>query len=346
MRFFRALPGRHLGLTLACLLFLLFYGTYNLYHPKGFTPAVLIQNANESFALVMAAMAQTVPVLAGGLDLSVGAVMTMVSCLASYLLAGSPAAMLGGAALCLATGALAGFLNGCVVVYGRLQPIVATLATGAIYLGIALWLRPTPGGAVDQDLAWALTNDLRELAATYGWLEGGEAAWFQPFAWLPVPLLLLVLVVLLVWLPFRETVTGRTVYAVGSSEPAAYMSGLAVGRARLAAFTLAGFFAGVGGLYLAIQTSSGNADVPQAGAYTLNSIAAVVIGGTSLMGGSGGAVGSLVGALVLRAISFNFRIFDVPPLVQPLFEGIVLLAAVSLGAGRVLRVKNRLQLMT
>lgn len=337
--------GRHLGLTLAVLLFLLFYGVYNLFHPKGFTTAVLIQNTNESFALVMAAMAQTVPVLAGGLDLSVGAVMTMVNCLASYLLAGSPAAMLGGALACLATGALAGFLNGCVVVYGRLQPIVATLATGAVYLGVALWLRPTPGGAVDQDLAWALTNDLSELAGTYGWLDG-EATWFQAIAWLPVPLVLMILVVLLVWLPFRETVTGRTVYAVGSSEPAAFMSGLAIDRARLAAFTLAGFLAGTGGLYLAIQTSSGNADVPQAGAYTLNSIAAVVIGGTSLLGGSGGAVGSLVGALVIRAISFNFRIFDVPPLVQPLFEGIVLLAAVSLGAGRVFRVKNRLQLMT
>jgi ribose transport system permease protein len=337
--------GRHLGLALAIVLFLLFYGVYNHLHPKGFGGAVLIQNANESFALVMAAMAQTVPVLAGGLDLSVGAVMTLVNCLASHLLAGPPAAILLGMVACLAAGALAGFVNGCVVVYGRLQPIIATLATGAIYLGLALYLRPTPGGEIDQDLGWAMTNDLYELAATYGWFDGGEAAWFQPIAWLPVPLIVMVLVVILVWLPFRNTVTGRTVYAVGSNESASFMSGLAIDRARLAAFTLGGFFAGVGGLYLAIQTSSGNADVPQAGAYTLNSIAAVVIGGTSLMGGSGGAVASLVGALVIRAISFNFRIFDVPPLVQPLFEGLVLLAAVSLGAARVFRIKNRLQLM-
>ena len=153
-----------------------------------------------------------------------------------------------------------------------------------------------------------------------------------------------VLVVLIVWLPFRASVTGRGVYAVGSSEGAAYMSGLPIERSKLAAFTLAGLFAGIGGLYLAFQTSSGNADVPQAGAYTLNSIAAVVIGGTSLMGGSGGAIGSLIGALVLRAISFNFRIFDIQPLLQPLFEGLVLLAAVSLGAARTFRVKNRLEL--
>jgi ribose transport system permease protein len=337
--------GRNLGLALAILLFVLFYGVYNSLHPKGFSPAVLIQNSNESFALVMAAMAQTVPVLAGGLDLSVGAVMTLVNCLASHVMTGSPAMLVTGTVVCLAVGALAGFINGCVVVYGRLQPIIATLATGAVYLGIALYLRPTPGGDIDQDLAWALTNDLYELAATYGWFDGGDAPWFQPVAWIPMPLILAVLVVVLVWLPFRATVTGRNVYAVGSSEPAAYMSGLAIDRARLAAFTLAGFFAAVGGLYLAIQTSSGNADVPQAGGYTLNSIAAVVIGGTVLTGGSGGAVGSLIGALVIRAISFNFRIFDVPPLLQPLFEGLVLLAAVSLGASRVFRVRNRLQLL-
>lgn len=338
--------GRNMGLALAIALFVLFYGVYNVLHPKGFSAAVLIQNSNESLALIMVAMAQTVPVLAGGLDLSVGAVMTLVNCVASHLLVGSPAALLGGTVVCLAVGALAGFVNGCVVVYGRLQPIIATLATGAVYVGIALYLRPTPGGEIDKDLAWAFTNDLYELAATYGWFDAGDAAWFQPIAWVPVPLLLTVAVVVLVWLPFRATVTGRNVYAVGSSEAAAYMSGLAIDRARLAAFTLAGFFAGVGGLYLAVQTSSGNADVPQAGGYTLNSIAAVVIGGTVLTGGSGGAVGSLVGALVIRAISFNFRIFDVPPLLQPLFEGLVLLAAVSLGAGRVFRVKNRLQLMS
>ena len=97
-------------------------------------------------------------------------------------------------------------------------------------------------------------------------------------------------------------------------------------------------------LFLAIQTSSGNADIPQAGAYTLNSIASVVIGGTSLLGGSGGAIGSVFGAMILRVISFFFRIFDIAPLLQPLFEGIILLAAVSIGSLRVLRVKNTLEL--
>lgn len=345
MRELRLRLAQNVGPLLATALFLVFWLTYNAMHPKGFSPAVLVQNADEAFVLVMVAMAQTPPVIMGGLDLSVGAVMTLVNCLASLLLAGSPLEIAGAVALCLVVGTAAGLLNGLVVVYGRLQPIIATLATGAVYIGLALFLRPTPGGNVDEDLSWAMSNDLHELAATFHLADDGDAAWLAPVGWLPVALVLMVLVVLLVWVPFRRSVTGRGVYAVGSAEGAAYMSGVRVARSKLAAFTLAGLLAGIGGLYLALQTSSGNADVPQAGAYTLNSIAALVIGGTALAGGSGTAIGSLAGALVLRAISFNFRIFDIAPLLQPLLEGVVLLAAVSLGALRTLRVKNRLELL-
>lgn len=332
------------GLLGSVILFAVLYLLYSLAHPKGFTSQVFVQNADEAFSLALLAMAQTLPVLAGGLDLSVGAVMTMVNCLASVLVIGTPLQIAGGIILCLAAGAAFGLGNGIIVVYGRIQPIIATLATAAIALGIALFLRPKPGGKVDEDLSWALTNTLGDFADTYGIFDGGKAAWFQPIAGLPVAAILLVAIIALVWLPLRRTVTGRTIYAIGSAEGAAFMSGLPIVRAKLVAFTLAGLLAGIGGLFLAIETSSGNADLPQAGAYTLNSIAAVVIGGTSLLGGSGSAVGSVMGALVLRVISFNFRVFDVPPLVQPLVEGLVLLAAVSLAALPVLRVKNMLEL--
>ena len=356
---------QNVGLVTAILLFCALYLLYNAAHPRGFSSAVLVQNGDEIFALAMLAMAQTVPVLTSGLDLSVGAVMTMVGCFASYLLTGAAAPLhldifglhlglgtfpggiegiLLGIAVCVAIGTLAGFINGCVVVYGRIQPIIATLATGAVYIGIALFLRPTPGGKIDEDLNWALTNSLGDFASTVHVFDDGAAAWFTPFAWIPVPFALLVLIALLVWVPFRRTVLGRAVYAVGSAEGAAYMSGLPIERAKIAAFALAGFFAGCGGLFLAIQTSSGNADIPQAGAYTLNSIASVVIGGTSLLGGTGGAIGSIFGAMILRVISFLFRIFDIAPLLQPLFEGLILLAAVSIGALRVLRVRNTLEL--
>jgi ribose transport system permease protein len=351
----------------ALALFAVIYALYQFAHPRGFSSAVLVQNGNEVFTLAMVAMAQTVPVLMAGLDLSVGALMTMVDCFASYLLSGAadgtplafdlaglhlslgtlPGGAVGiglGMVICLLIGALAGLLNGAIVVYGRIQPIIATLATGAIYIGIALFLRPQPGGKIDDDLNWAMTNSLGDFASTVHVFNDGTAPWFAPFAWIPTPFVLLLLIALVVWVPFRRSITGRTIYAIGSAEGAAYMSGLDINRAKIAAFTLGGFFAACGGLFLAIQTSSGNADIPQAGAYTLNSIASVVIGGTSLLGGTGGAIGSIFGALILRVISFFFRIFDIAPLLQPLFEGIILLAAVSIGALRVLRVKNTLEL--
>ncbi|NVK35663.1 MAG: ABC transporter permease [Rhodobacteraceae bacterium] len=327
----------------ALLLLIVIYAFYNILHPRGFSSAVLVQNANETVAIAFLAMAQTVPVLLGGLDLSVGAVMTLTSCIASELVSGSPVEILFGMFVTLLSGTAFGLMNGLIVVYGRLQPIIVTLATGAIAIGLALFVRPRPGGDIDGDLNWAVTNSLWDFVDTYQ-LFDPDATWFAPFAWIPVPLIMMFAIAILVWLPFRKSVTGRTVYAIGSAEGAAYMSGLPINRAKIAAFALAGFFASCGGLYLAIQTSSGNADVMQAGAYTLNSIAAVVLGGTSLLGGVGGAVASLVGACILRVISFYFRIVSIDPLLQPLIEGIVLLAAVSLGALRTLRVKNRLDL--
>jgi ribose transport system permease protein len=99
--------------------------------------------------------------------------------------------------LVLGVGALAGFVNGCIVVYGRLQPIITTLATGAVYYGIALWIRPIPGGDVQEDLADFMTYTVFEVV--------------------PTSLVLLLVVVLVVWLPFRSSVLGRGCYAAGST---------------------------------------------------------------------------------------------------------------------------------
>jgi len=275
-------------------------------------------------------------------------VTTLVNCLASRVLDGSASQITFGILACLAIGTLCGVINGCLVVYGRLQPIIATLASGTIYLGVALFLCPTPGGKVNGDLSAAMTFDVNELMTSLH--AGPLPGWMGWLGKTPSPLLLLVLMAL-VWTYFKATKYGLGAYAIGASQEAAYMSGVRLKKVKLVAYALAGFFAGVGGLYLAFETSSGNADIPQAGAYTLNSIAAVVIGGSSLYGGVGGAVGSIFGALVLRSVAFNFRVFNeasalgflANPLYQPLFEGIILLTAVCAGALWVFRVKNRLQ---
>jgi ribose transport system permease protein len=237
---------------------------------------------------------------------------------------GTPLETALGVILVLGAGALAGLVNGCIVVYGRLQPIITTLATGAVYYGIALWIRPIPGGDVNEDLADFMTYTVFEVV--------------------PTSLALLLLVVLVVWLPFRRSMLGRGCYAAGSAESAAYMSGVQIGRSKLAAYTLASFLAALSGLMLTFVTYSGEASAPIGNTYTLNSIASVVIGGTSLYGGAGGAIGSIFGAFVLRTIDDLLFVFDLPPLWQPLFQGVVLLAAVSLGAARVFRIRDRLEL--
>ena len=170
-------------------MFAILYLVYNVLHPKGFSAAVFVQNSNESVALAFVAMAQTVPVLLGGLDLSVGAVMTLTSCIASVLVSGSPGEILLGMFITLLCGTAFGFMNGVIVVYGRIQPIIATLATGAIAMGLALLIRPKPGGDVDEDLNWALTNTVWDLFDTYGF--DAASPWLKPFADLPVPILIL-----------------------------------------------------------------------------------------------------------------------------------------------------------
>ncbi len=312
------------GLLIAVAVFALMFALYIANHPAGLTVPVVTTASNKAVLLALVAMAQTLPVLTGGLDLSVGMVFVMTNCLASTIVTGNPWEVALGIVAVLLAGALAGLVNGLIVVYGRLQPIITTLATGAVYYGIALLLRPVPGGEVDEDLADFMT--------------------YTVFDTVPTSLLLLLAVVLVIWLPFRNSVIGRGCYAVGSSEGAAYMSGLSVGRSRLAAYTLSGLLAGIAGLMLTFVTFSGEASAPIGGTYTLNSIAAVVIGGTSLYGGAGGAIGSIFGAFILRTIDDLLFVFDLPPLWQPLFQGVVLLGAVSLGAARVFRIKNRLEL--
>jgi ribose transport system ATP-binding protein len=316
-RFWRWNAGPFTAFMVFAIMFLVFSGKQQ----NGLSVNVLTSLSNKGVVLAMVAMAQTLVILTGGFDLSAGMILTMASCLASVVVNGSPGQIALGAIAVLASGLAAGAINATIVVFGRIQPIIATLATGAIYFGIALLLRPSPGGEVSEDLSNALTYDV-----------GG----------IPTSFLFLVGILVFVWWPFRNSVIGRNCYAVGSAEGAAYMSGLAIGRSRFAAYSLGGFLAAAAGLALSLISLSGEASASQGGFYTLNSIAAVAIGGTSLFGGSGGMIGSILGAFILRTISDLLFVFNAPALWQPLFQGLILLGAVCLGALRVLRRKNQM----
>jgi ribose transport system permease protein len=192
-----------------------------------------------------------------------------------------------------------------------------------MYYGIALFLRPNPGGSVNETLADALTGRL--------------------FGVLPTSLVALAAVALVIWVPYSRSVVGRAAFATGSSEIAAYMSGAPIRAAKFTAYTLAGLLSAIGGLFLTFFSYTGEAAYASGNAYTLFSIAAVVLGGVSLMGGRGSAIGAIFGALAFRTIGDLLFVFDLDPLWQPLFQGLVLMLAVSIGAFGLVRVRNRLE---
>ncbi|MBZ9670300.1 ABC transporter permease [Mesorhizobium sp. B2-1-8] len=311
------------GTLLALGIFIVMFVIYTSNHPAGFTANVVQTAANKGVLLAFVAMAQTLVVITSGIDLSVGMIFLLTNCLASWLVVGTPMQTTLGVVAVLVAGLLCGAINGAIVIYGRLQPIVATIATGAVYYGIGLLLRPFPGGSVNEDLADAMTGRLFDLV--------------------PASLVVLLAVVLLIWVPFSRSVLGRAAYAAGSSETAAYMSGVPIRRGKFSAYTLAGLLAAIGGLFLTFFTYTGEAAYASGNAYTLFSIAAVVLGGVSLFGGKGSAIGAIFGALAFRTIGDLLFVFDFDPLWQPLFQGVILLVAVSLGAFALFRVRNRLE---
>ena len=289
-------------------------------HPRGASTYVMTIWANQCLILGLAACAQFFVVVVRGIDLSVGAVMALTNTIASYLLDGSPAGIAIGMIAVVGAGALCGLLNGVIVVFGRIQPIVVTLATASVFVGLALLLRPTPGGAVNYDLADAMTLDVLGM---------------------PTALVITAVVVFAFWLPFRRTGLGLGLYALGSSEQAAFQSGIDTRIVRLAAFTLAGVFAGLAGLFYSFVTTTGDAGIGPG--FTLNSIAAVVLGGVLLRGGVGSLVGALAGAFILKTIASLMFFSGIPSLAQPLFEGLILAGAIAIGSADVLRARNKLE---
>jgi ribose/xylose/arabinose/galactoside ABC-type transport system permease subunit len=310
--------NRREALAFAVLIALLV--TYLSTHPRGMSTYVMTIWANQCLILALAAVAQFFAVIVRGIDLSVGAVMALTNTIASHVMTGSGLEIALGALLVLAAGAACGLVNGALVVFGRLQPIVVTLASSSIFVGLALILRPTPGGQIDYDLADAMTLDVLGM---------------------PTALLITAAVIGLFWIPLRRTGLGLGLYAIGSSEQAAFQSGLQTRVLRMASFGLGGLFAGLAGLYFSFVTTTGDAGI--AVNFTLNSIAAVVLGGVALRGGVGSLIGAMIGAFILKTIGALMFFSGLPPLAQPFVEGLVLAGAIAIGGADILRIRNRLE---
>lgn len=263
---------------------------------------------------VAAAVAQTIVVLTGAIDLSLGALITLASVVAVVLVDGDPSKIPLAVAAALAVGLLGGLFNGLLVALVRLQPIVATFATTFVFGGLALTVLPQPGGSVPVEVTTAYR------AATLG---VPNALW-------------LILLVALLWVALRRSRLGIHLYAVGGNTTAAFATGVRVTRVQVAAYLVAGLFAGVAALAILANTGSGDPYVGSVGGaaiiggeLTLSSIAALVIGGTALSGGRGGALGSIAGAIVLGLVANIVFFLGVSSGMRELIDGLIVIGALA-----------------
>ncbi len=266
-----------------------------------------------------AVAAQTVVVIAGGIDLSVAAMMALTSVTAATMMNGaSPEYALFVVPFVLALGFCLGAINGILIIVTRVPDIVVTLATLFVLQGAALLVLGAPGGAAAD---W-----LKAMVVGTVPVPGLPEA---VTAWLPKALLLLLVCLGIVWIPLRRSKLGLSLYAIGSSELAAFRSGVAVARTRIIAYGLSGLFAAMGGLALTMSTGIG---APIPGPYLLASVAAVVLGGVTLGGGRGGLVGPIVAVFILRLVRTDLTLMAVDPNVTTIIEGVIMVVVVMLGA--------------
>ena len=272
--------------------------------------------AIAALPIALAACAQAIVVISGGIDLSIGSTMALTSVTAASLMADSSeefaiVVVIG----VLLMGLVIGLVNGVLVVYSRVPDIVVTLAMLYVWAGAALLVLRSPGGGVAD---W-----LRQLT------RGGVIT-----DWIPSALVLLVVIVAIVWIPLRRSRLGLSLYAIGSDRLAAFRSGVDVDRTRIAAYVIAGLFSAAGGLTLTMTTGIGT---PIPGPYTLLSVAAIVLGGVSLAGGTGGLVGPIVAVFVLRLVRTDLTFLGVDPNFTTVIEGAIMVGVVMVGAYLTLR---------
>lgn len=249
--------------------------------PNMFARDTLNSNMRVFLPMILLAAGQAVVILGGGIDISVGGIVSIVNTiLATQVgLNGSPEKMWTYVFVSLGAGILAGAINGFFIAFLRLQPIITTYATSFLYVGFALFILPNPGGGIPADIANLYRNTTP----------------------LGLPLAFYVIaVVLVIWMYIRSTRFGNYLYAVGGNAEAAYETAVPVTWVLFSTYVVSGFMAALAGIAITMLSGSGNAEIGVP--MTLTSITAVVIGGTALSGGVGGVAGSVVGAITLGII--------------------------------------------
>lgn len=308
------------------LIALLLLSTYlSFATPHFLTTGNLTNVIRQSSITAILAVGQTLVILSGGIDLSVGAIAAISASVAAVLMTQQfniggftlgPVHFWVGLPIALAVGLLAGFLNGYIISQSRIPDFIATLGTLTTLRGIALLVTgglPVPSHLTATELKGYLPEEMI-------WLGNGSVLG------IPTAGLVALLTIVIGWFILRYTALGRSVYAVGGNRDAARVSGISIDRTKIAVYVLSGLMAAIAGFVLAGRLNSSNALM--ADGEELRSIAAVVIGGTNLFGGEGGILGSLIGALTMGILSNGLNLLNVSAFWQRVIQGLVIILVV------------------
>lgn len=264
-------------------------------------------------ALGTVALGQTLVILGGSIDLSVGSLISTGAVLASFVMRGEPALMLLAVVLVLLVAAAVGAVNGLVIAKLHVSPLIATLGSGLILQGV--------------------------LSANFNNFAGSVPPAFEAVAYgavgpLPWSVLALFVLTLAVGWLLHGTRFGAHLYAVGGHATGARLAGIRTDRVTIGAHVLCSLFAGLTGLYLASRLRSGAPWIGRDGVYDLESIAVVVIGGTLLAGGRGGVWGTIAGVLLFAVIDASFNMLGVPAFPKQVIRGAIVILAVAIYSAR------------
>ncbi len=297
---------RSRGLLIAILVFAILFALLNIVSPSRYSFFDFSYQSAGGATLALAAIGQTLVILSGGFDLSAGAVISLVNVALGSWMQDTLSSQIEFAIAALAIGAAVGAFNGFFIAFLQMQSIVVTLATMFIVQGITLLIMETPGGQI----------------------PAGFSAFFNGAAIpgiLPAPVIVVV-IALLVWGFVKHSRFGTALYAIGSDQDAAAASGIRVEWTKLCTYILAGAFYGAAGAFISAQT--GSADPLVGGPLLLPMFAAVVVGGTTLGGGRGGALGSVVGAYIMMIVVNILLVLNVSAYYSTVAEGVILILAV------------------
>ena len=284
-------------------------------HPDFLTISNLMTIGLQAAVRALLAIGELLVIISGGIDLSVGTAMSLSMVTMGLYVINSHGSLEIGMLIAIATGVLVGLVNGTLVAFLGLPPFIIKLGM----LGIA------------QGLALTLSSgfSMYGFPKEFDFLGGGQ------IIGIPVPIIILAVVALVASFIFRETKLGRYAYAIGGGEEAARRAGIPVRRFKVAIYAFCGGLVGISSIVLSSRINSAHPGIGLG--YELDAIAAVVIGGASLMGGRGNVSGAIIGALTMAAIRFGLNVMAVTPFIQQIVIGVILIIAVYLDRLRILQ---------